>query len=138
MTRIALHPAFTFSRDLDRIFNDSPTRKYNWSPSVDTHETKEAFVVTMELPGVASEEVSIRLDDSTLTITGEKKEGFNKSEDKGRYHFERTYGSFARSFSVPKMVDAEAINASYKDGVLTVTLPKSEASLPREIPVNMG
>ena len=138
MTRMALHPTFTFSRDLYRYFDETPTRKNNWSPSVDTHETKEAFIVTMELPGVAPEDVSIRLDDGTLSITGEKKEVFDKSEGEGRYHLERAFGSFARSFSVPKMVDAEAINAAYKDGILTVTLPKSETSLPREIPVNIG
>ena len=138
MTRLAIRPAFHFSSELDRLFSERPSRKYNWSPSVDTHEAKEAFVVTMELPGVFSEDVSIRLDDDTLTISGEKKEVFDKSESKGRYHFERSFGSFARSFRLPKAVDAEAINASYKEGVLTVTLPKSETSLPREISVNVG
>lgn len=138
MTRLAIRPAFHFSSELDRLFSERPSRKYNWSPSVDTHEAKEAFVVTMELPGVSSEDVSIRLDDDTLTIAGEKKEVLDKSESKGRYHFERSFGSFARSFRLPKAVDAEAINASYKEGVLTVTLPKSETSLPREISVNVG
>ena len=84
MTRLAIRPAFPFSSELDRLFSESPSRKYNWSPSVDTHEAKEAFVVTMELPGVSSEDVSIRLDDDTLTIAGEKKEVFDKSESKGR------------------------------------------------------
>ena len=138
MTRLAIRPAFHFSSELDRLFSERPSRKYNWSPSVDTHEAKEAFVVTMELPDVSSEDVSIRLDDDTLTISGEKKEVFDKSESKGRYHFERSFGSFARSFRLPKAVDAEAINASYKEGVLTVTLPKSETSLPKEISVNVG
>ena len=138
MTRLAIRPAFPFSSEPDRMFSESPSRKYNWSPSVDTHEAKEAVVVTVELPGVSSEDVSIRLDDDTLTISGEKKKVFDKSESKGRYHFGRSFGSFARSFRLPKAVDAEAINASYKEGVLTVTLPKSEASLPREISVNVG
>jgi len=82
MTRLAIRPAFHFSSELDRLFSERPSRKYNWSPSVDTHEAKEAFVVTMELPGVSSEDVSIRLDDDTLTISGEKKEVFDKSESK--------------------------------------------------------
>ena len=73
MTRLAIRPAFHFSSELDRLFSERPSRKYNWSPSVDTHEAKEAFVVTVELPGVSSEDVSIRLDDDTLTISGEKK-----------------------------------------------------------------
>lgn len=138
MTRTALRPALNFSRELDRFFNGHVPRDRNWTPSVDTHETKEAFMVTMELPGVASDDVRIRLEDGTLTVTGEKKAIFDESKSGKYVHFERAFGQFTRSFNVPKTVNAEGIEASYKDGVLTITLPKSEVAQPKEIQVKTG
>lgn len=103
-------------------------------PPVDIKETKDDFRVTMELPGVNKNDVSLELVDNTLTIRGERK--FEK-EDKGEtYHrIERSYGSFVRSFTLPSKVKEDGIEAVYKDGVLTVTIPKVEEAKPKKITI---
>ena len=95
-----------------------------FSPRMDIKETKGALTVTAELPGMNQKEIDVSVHDGVLTISGEKKVG---KEEKGTdYHYiERSYGCFSRSFSLPDTVETEKIEATYKGGVLTVTLPKT-------------
>jgi len=117
-------------RDMDDLFGaffgDWPTlsdRKM-W-PAVDITEDDNAITVKAEVPGCKSEDINVSVHGNTLTISGEKKAEEEKKE-KGHYHLERSYGSFRREFSLPSGVDAGGVKASCKNGVLTVTLPKSE------------
>ena len=105
-----------------------------WTPAVDVFEEKEAVKIVAELPGVKPEDVKISLENQTLTVRGEKRQvAEEKTERVHRY--ERTYGSFERTFALPGTVDADRIEASFTDGLLTVTLPKVERALPRQIEI---
>lgn len=98
---------------------------YDWSPKVDLSETEKEITVKAELPGLKREDIDISLDESNLIIKGEKK---NEKEETGR-HFhrvERTYGSFFRTLPLPATVEQDKVEATYTDGILTITLPKSE------------
>ena len=104
------------------------------SPAVDLSEDERCFTVTAELPGVKKEEVTVELQDDVLTIRGEKKS--EREEKKGKSHWiERSYGSFSRSFSLPPSAQAEEMKASFKDGVLTVEIPKREQAKTRQIAI---
>ena len=107
-----------------------------FSPRMDIKETKGALTVTAELPGMDQKEIDVSVHDGVLTISGEKKVG---KEEKGTdYHYiERSYGCFSRSFSLPDTVETEKIGAAYKDGVLTVTLPKTAKAMEqsKKIPI---
>jgi len=108
-----------------------------WYPAVDVFEDRDAVKIVAELPGVKPQDVKLSLESNTLTIRGEKKqEAEERSERVHRY--ERSYGSFERTFVLPSTVDGEKISAEYRDGVLTVTVPKAERARPREIPVRTG
>jgi len=105
-----------------------------WSPSVDIFETENELVLKADLPEVKAEEIEVRVEDSTLTIKGERK--FERDETTRGYHrIERSYGAFERSFTVPTSVDPEKVAAEYKNGVLTVKLPKKEAAKPRQVKI---
>ena len=105
-----------------------------WTPACDIFEDQNQLKLVLELPGVSSQDVKISLENNTLTIRGEKRQAAEeKSERVHRY--ERSYGSFERRFSLPSTVDPERIEAGFENGLLTVTLPKSERARPREIPV---
>jgi HSP20 family protein len=107
-----------------------------WAPAVDIHETGDGFVVRADLPGVKKDDIQIDLKDNTLTLKGEKK--FEEKVSKDNYiRVERSYGSFVRSFALPQNVDVEKIKASYKDGVLELTLPKKEEAKPKQIRVEI-
>jgi HSP20 family protein len=96
-------------------------------PSLDIAEDENAFLVTAEIPGVKAEEIDINVHGNMLTISGEKKLEQEKKE-KGYYHLERKYGSFRREVALPSDVDSEKIDAAYKNGILSITLPKTEKS----------
>lgn len=105
--------------------------------AVDILEDNEQVVLKAELPGVNPKEVDIRLEDNVLTISGEKKlEHEDKKENYIRV--ERYYGKFSRAFTLPPYVDASKISAEYKDGILTVTLPKRPETKPRQIEIKAG
>ncbi len=107
-----------------------------WTPACDIFEDQNQLKLVLELPGVNPKDVKISLENNTLTIRGEKRqEAEEKTERVHRY--ERSYGNFERRFTLPSTVDAENIQAGYDNGLLTVTLPKSERARPREIPVNV-
>jgi HSP20 family protein len=108
-----------------------------WAPAVDIYETPNELVVKADLPDVNDKDIDVRVENNLLTIGGERK--FEKSVPEENFlRIERTYGSFSRSFSLPNTVNAEAIGAEYKNGVLTVTLPKREESKPRQVKVTVN
>ena len=122
-----------FQDSLNRFFSEPATAR-PWTPNVDVIETQNEIVVKADLPGVEEKDIDIKLENGTLTLKGERK--FEKEDkEKGYHRIERGYGSFVRCFSVPSSVDPEKVNASYKAGVLSVTLPKKEAAKPRSITV---
>jgi HSP20 family protein len=97
-----------------------------WEPSIDVTEGIEELTVKAELPGVKKDDVSVTFDDGMLTIKGEKRDEKREKDEKQQYHvYERSYGAFARSFSLPSAIDDKRIKADFHDGVLTVHLPKS-------------
>jgi HSP20 family protein len=105
-----------------------------WMPPVDLYETDDAFVLKAELPGLTKDDLHLEVHDRTLTMCGERKQEAEISED--RYHRrERTYGSFQRVFTLPTPIDAEKVQASFKDGMLELRLPKHETAKPRRIAV---
>jgi HSP20 family protein len=105
-----------------------------WAPAVDIYETANELVVKADLPDVNEKDIDVRVENNLLTIRGERK--LEKSVSEESYlRIERTYGAFSRSFSLPNTVSAEAIGAEYKNGTLTVTLPKREESKPRQVKV---
>jgi HSP20 family protein len=118
-----------------RFFTEPQTNR-PWSPSVDIYETDNELVVKADLPEVELKNIDVRMENQTLTIAGERK--FEKKDSaKGYHRIERSYGNFVRSFAVPSSFDTDKINASFHNGVLTVTLPKKEAAKPRQVKVEV-
>jgi HSP20 family protein len=108
----------------------------NWLPAVDLVEKESEFVAKVELPGVKKEEVKITLRDNILSIRGEKKEE-NETKESNYHRLERSYGSFQRSFTLPTSVKNDKVEADYKDGILTITLPKAEEAKRKQIEVKV-
>jgi HSP20 family protein len=125
-----------FQDAVNRMFSEPATRP--WSPSVDVLETENELVLKADLPDVSLKDIDIQIEQGTLSIKGERK--FEKVEGKGTgYHrIERSYGEFQRYFSLPDTVDSERVKADYKNGTLTVTLPKKEVAKPRTIRVGVA
>jgi HSP20 family protein len=128
--------------EFDRVFDTSfgsllrPLGSLNrWNPALDVYQNKDQYTVHAELPGLKKEEIAISLNGDTLTISGERKQETN-SEEASRN--ERFFGKFQRSVILPVPVNAEKVNANYKDGVLTVVLPKAEEAKPKQIPVSLN
>jgi HSP20 family protein len=107
-----------------------------WVPAVDVFEDADAIRIVAEVPGVSPEDVKISHENNVLTIQGTKQKTEEKRTERV-YRYERAYGAFARSFTLPATVDANGIKASYGHGVLTVTLPKAEQAKPRQIQVQV-
>jgi HSP20 family protein len=124
-----------------RLFEDAVTRLMSepsagrpWSPAVDIVETEDALTLKADVPGVNINAIDIRVENNTLTLTGNRK--FEKNEKiKGYHRIERSYGEFVRSFALPNTVDTEKVAADYKDGVLTISLPRKESAKPRQVKV---
>jgi len=124
-----------------RLFEDAVTRLMSeprsgrpWSPAVDIIETEDALQLKADLPDVNSDDIDIRVENNTLTIRGHRK--FEKDENvKGYHRIERSYGDFVRSFAVPNTVDTEKVAADFRNGVLSISLPKKEAAKPRQVKV---
>lgn len=107
-----------------------------WTPAVDLYQSNDDVIAVIELPGMRKEDIEISLHDGMLSISGERKEESPQGEKDGRS--ERFVGKFRRSISLPTRVDANKVNATYKDGILTVTLPKAEEVKPKQIKINAG
>jgi HSP20 family protein len=125
---------FRFLEDAFNRLLTEPQNNRPWSPAVDVYETENELVFKADLPDVDPNDVNLRVENLTLTISGERK--FEKaSDEKGFHRIERSYGNFTRSFAVPNTFDTENVGASFKNGVLTVKLPKKEAAKPRTIKI---
>ncbi|WP_031497901.1 Hsp20/alpha crystallin family protein [Bryobacter aggregatus] len=114
-----------------------PSGSNPWIPAVDVLETENELILKADLPEVKQEQIDIRIEDGTLTLRGERK--FVKGENEKGYHrIERSYGSFSRSFALNDSINPEGVKASFKDGVLTITLPKKDIAKPRQIKVEVS
>ncbi len=110
-----------------------------WWPAVDVFEQQNELVVETELPGLTAADVEVNVENGVLTISGEKRREVREGRDESAHsYYERRYGRFQRSFTLPKTVDADKVRAEFADGVLTVALPKADAAKPRRIPVKAG
>ena len=107
-----------------------------WTPRVDVEEADDQFVVTAELPGLNKDDVKIEVKDHVLTFTGEKK-AENEKKDRNIHLYERTYGKFCRTFTLPDNVDVDKIEAGFKDGILHIDIPKTEEAKPRQVEVQV-
>ena len=107
-----------------------------WQPSVDMHETKDDLVLRVELPGVNEKDVTVSITGDLLTIRGERR-WEDESKDQKFLHVERVYGQFERLIQLPMAVQADKVKATYRDGLLQVTLPKAEELKPREIKIDI-
>jgi HSP20 family protein len=121
-----------------RIPGVFPEETTEWLPAVDLEEKDEEFLLTAEFPGMNEKDVTVDVEGNTLTLKGEKKtEREEKKEKNGRWHLvERAWGSFERSFTLPSSVDTQKIKAEFKNGLLTVHLPKRETSTARRVPIS--
>lgn len=125
---------------VNRLFEDIAFRGSEdstlttWSPAVDIYETEHELVVKADLPDVDEKDLDVRIENNILTIRGERK--FEKTVNEDNYlRIERAYGSFSRSFTLANTVNTDAIKAEYRDGVLTLTIPKKEEAKPKQVKV---
>ena len=132
----------SLQEQINRLFSETFERGTDeanltaWAPAVDIFETEQSLVVKADIPDIKPEELDIRVENNILTIRGERK--FEKQVNENNYlRVERAYGSFSRSFSLANTVNAEAIQADYKNGVLTLTIPKREEAKPKQIKVRV-
>ena len=126
---------------MTRLFDDTLSRIWKgevaqgiWSPPVDVVETGTEIIVKADLPEMSQDEIGIKVEDGTLTIEGERK-FLKETPEESDIQIERSYGTFRRTFAIPRMIDQEKIKASYKDGVLRIVLPKKEHVYPKQITV---
>jgi HSP20 family protein len=107
-----------------------------WNPAVDVLEEQERIVVKVEAPGVEEKDLRVTFEDGLLTIAGERQ--FERKDDRNYHRIERAYGTFSRTFTLPRSVDGTKITASYRNGVLEVEIPKKEESRPKQIQINLN
>lgn len=138
-------PEFTsFRREMDRLFDrfweddgENLPALREWVPSLDFSETADAYMVRIEIPGLEPKDVQVMLQDTVLTVKGEKKEEI-KQKDERFYRMERSHGMFSRSLRLPAMVDGAKVNAVFKSGLLTITVPKAPEAKTSTIPIKVG
>jgi HSP20 family protein len=134
----------TLQEQVNRLFEDSFARTHSsqadlasWAPAVDIFETENELVVKADLPDVQEKDIDVRVENNTLTIRGERK--FNNEVHEDNYlRVERAYGTFTRSFSLPNTVNTEGIRAEYRNGVLSVRMPKREETKPKQIKISVS
>ncbi len=132
----------TLKKEMDRLFDrfwemdfpELPSLRGEWGPTLDLSETKDALVVKAEIPGIDPKEINVSLQEQVLTIKGEKRQE-KEEKDEHYYRMERSYGAFARSIRLPVPVDGSKVNATFKNGLLTITLPKTPAAKGTTIPI---
>jgi len=127
-----------FSRLFDAAYGGRQPESFgDWSPSLDAFEDKDKYVVSVEVPGLKKEDINVVVHEGVLTVSGERKS--EKDVKAGTVHrTERYYGKFSRSVTLPSAVKADQVAASYKDGVLTVEVPKAEEAKPKSIEVKVS
>ncbi|HEV2329459.1 MAG TPA: Hsp20/alpha crystallin family protein [Verrucomicrobiae bacterium] len=143
LTRVSTWPTLGRLTDLrdeiDRFFEAPLARTsefLGWTPPFDVYEEKDSYVVKAELPGLKKEDINVSVQGGELLIAGERKSE-TKSQDAAVYRAERYFGKFQRAVALPAAISAKDIRAEYKDGVLTVTVPKSEDAKPKQIEVKV-
>ncbi|MCA0447183.1 MAG: Hsp20/alpha crystallin family protein [Bacteroidetes bacterium] len=145
MSLIRFNPAFDLLRaekDINRLFNElanrSATRESNsvWSPLTDVIEEKDQFLLHLDLPGVKLDDIKIHVQDGKLTVSGERKLE-TETKEKNYHRIERSFGSYFRSFELPKNINLDSIQAEHNNGQLTITLPKAEEAKPKEITIKV-
>ena len=123
-----------FSTNLSRAFGDEGMARGAWNPNVDIYESKDQIVLEAELPGMNRDDFDLSIENNVITLRGERR--FAKKDEADNYHrVERSYGSFARSFTLPQTVSSEGATAEYRNGVLRVALPKREEVKARRIEI---
>jgi HSP20 family protein len=136
----------SLQNEMNRLFDtvfDTPRPGANagamrrWMPAMDLVESGDHFVLRADLPGMSEEDIKIEVEDGTLTVSGERK-AVHETNEEGYYRVERAFGSFSRSLTLPKGVNAEAVSASFDRGVLEVRIPKPEERKPRRIEIGAG
>jgi len=145
MTQMTRYSPTGTLRDLQREVDDIFDRFFNqgsgdqstsavWSPRTDLMEADHSYRIRLDLPGMTKEDISVNLQNNTLTVRGERTS--DRTDENGEYvRVERAFGTFHRTFTLPDAVDAESIEASYEDGVLTINVPKTEEGTPRQIEI---
>ena len=132
----------TLREKMNRLFEDAVTARgeekdmisSTWAPSVDIYETENALILTAEVPGVKEDNIEIKIEDNTLSLKGERQ--FEKETKEENYHrIERSYGSFYRSFTIPRQVDQEKIKAEHDNGVLRISMPKKPELHPKTVKI---
>lgn len=131
-----------WKRDFDRffdmhvpdVFRNGGTQEALWMPRMDLRETDNAFVVEADLPGMSIDDIAVHVEGTTVVIAGERK-GEQASKTGNFAHFERTFGKFQRSLTLPAAVQVDAVDAKYTNGVLTVTVPKAEEAKTKRIAI---
>ncbi|MEA2489665.1 MAG: hypothetical protein QOH21_1457 [Acidobacteriota bacterium] len=107
-----------------------------WNPPVDITEENETLFVRVEVPGVNEKDLRVAFEDGVLTVSGERQ--FEQKDERNYHRIERAYGSFTRTFSLPRSVDGNKILASYRDGILEISIPKKEEARPKQIQINVN
>jgi HSP20 family protein len=136
----------TLQNEVNRLFNtafETPAggngggTARRWMPAMDLSETNDAFVLRADLPGMNQDDIKIEVEDNVLTLSGERKTE-HETKEEGYHRVERAFGSFARSLTLPKGVDPEAVTANFERGVLELRIPKPEERKPRRISIGVG
>jgi len=139
-TRRGLVEGPTFDDFVDRFFYGWPsferTDDVTWAPRADIHETEKEVLVDLEIPGLAKDNIKVEVKNNVLTVSGERKQERTTETPEGS-RIERHYGKFERAFSLPDTVVEDKIAAAYTNGVLTLTLPKTEKAIPKEVTVEV-
>ena len=139
LARFALTPRFpAFWRDVDELFREVPQNggTQTFMPAADVRETDKAVEIHLDMPGITPEQIDVKLEADQLTITAERKDE-KTVEEKGWIRRERTQGSYSRAFTLPDTLDGTKPEATYRNGVLTVTIPKREVAQPRSLKVKV-
>jgi len=134
----------SLQREIDRVFDrffpsqerdgDNASSQAVWAPRMDLVETDEAYRIHLDVPGMSKDDLTINYQDNQLTVSGERTSD-RTDEDEEYVRVERSFGHFYRSFTLPRTVNPDAISATYEDGVLTISVPKTEEATPRQIEV---
>ena len=116
-------------------FLDDQLPSGTWAPAVDVAEEKDKLLVKIEVPGIEEKDLKIHFEDGILTVTGERQ--FERKDERNYHRIERAYGTFTRTFSLPRSIDANQITAAYRSGILEIEIPKKEEAKPKQIEISV-